>query len=323
MKAWQFTTDTYLKPQRRDAWREAMERLRLPVGDLPAEGAFHAQVSSLTSPMGVEFSVVASTPQEISGRNPHQPAAIWMAVLLEGEATLLDGSREIPIAAGDIVYGPTGQAAGLRLESRFRLLFITAPRVALDHRLLAPSALRLGHLAAGDGINHVFSGLLRATAESLDELTSDQLRPVELALTEFLVACLAQDGGPAARGGAEGARAVQMHRVRQTIEVLLAEPELTLRRVADEDGVSPRYLQKLFAGQGQSFTGYVRGRRLERCRADLASPACAQLSISEICFRWGFNGSAHFSRAFRSAYGQSPREYRRAAIGEAAADLSA
>jgi len=116
---------------------------------------------------------------------------------------------------------------------------------------------------------------------------------------------------------------VQMHRVRQTIEVLLAEPELTLRRVADEDGVSPRYLQKLFAGQGQSFTGYVRGRRLERCRADLASPACAQLSISEICFRWGFNGSAHFSRAFRSAYGQSPREYRRAAIGDAAADLSA
>jgi len=323
LKAWQFTTDAYLKPERRDAWREAMERLRLPVGDLPAEGAFHAQVSSLTSPMGVEFSVVASTPQEISGRNPHQPAAIWMAVLLEGEATLLDGDREIPMAAGDIVYGPTGHAAGLRLESRFRLLFITAPRVALDHRLLAPSALRLGHLAAGQGINHVFSCLLRATAESLDELTSDQLRPVELALTEFLVACLAQDGGAAARGGAEGARAVQMHRVRQTIEVLLAEPELTLRRVADEDGVSPRYLQKLFAGQGQSFTGYVRGRRLERCRADLASPACAQLSISEICFRWGFNGSAHFSRAFRSAYGQSPREYRRAAIGEAAADLSA
>ncbi|MDP1873342.1 helix-turn-helix domain-containing protein [Phenylobacterium sp.] len=318
MKAWQFTTDTYLKPERRDAWREAMERLRLPVGDLPAEGAFHAQVSSLTSPMGVEFAVVASTPQEISGRNPHQPAAIWMAVLLEGESTLLDGDREIPMAPGDIVYGPTGQTAGLRLESRFRLLFITAPRVALDHRLLAPSALRLGHLATVAGINHVFSGLLRATADALDDLTSDQLRPVELALTEFLVACLAQDGGPAARGGAEGARAVQMHRVRQTIEVLLAEPELTLRRVADEDGVSPRYLQKLFAGQGQSFTGYVRGRRLERCRADLASPACAQLSISEICFRWGFNGSAHFSRAFRSAYGQSPREYRRAALGEEA-----
>ncbi|WP_333586686.1 helix-turn-helix domain-containing protein [Phenylobacterium sp.] len=318
MKAWQFTTDAYLKAERRQAWREAMQRLRLPVGDLPAQDVFHAQVSSLTSPMGVEFAVVASTPQEISGRNTDQPAAVWLAVLLEGKARLSDAEQDIAVAPGDIVFGSTGQAAALRLLSRFRLLFITAPRVALDHRLLAPGAVRIGHLPAGEGVNHVFSGLLRATAEALDDLTADQLRPVELALTEFLVACLAQAGGAAASGGAEGARMAQMRRVRQTIEVLLAEPDLTLRRVADEDGVSPRYLQKLFASQGQSFTGYVRARRLERCRADLASPACAQLSISEICFRWGFNGSAHFSRAFRDAYGVSPRAYRRAAGGRQA-----
>jgi AraC-like DNA-binding protein len=42
----------------------------------------------------------------------------------------------------------------------------------------------------------------------------------------------------------------------------------------------------------------------------------ATLSISEICFRWGFNGSAHFSRAFKDRYGVSPRDYRK---GQAAA----
>lgn len=313
MKAWQFTTDAYPREERREAWRDAMTRLRLPVDGLPETEPFRASVSCLTSPMGMEFAVVASTPQEISGRNPDQPAAVWLAQLLEGRATLWDGVREVAVAPGDIIYGPTGMAAALKLQSRFRLLFITAPRVALDHRLLAPFTLGVGRLAAGRGVNHVFSGLLRATAEALDELTSDQLRPVELALTEFLVASLALEGGPAAQGGAAGARAVQLHRVCQTIETLLAEPDLTLRRVADEDGVSPRYLQKLFESAGQSFTGYIRTRRLERCRADLASPACAQLSISQICFRWGFNGSAHFSRAFRDQYGQAPRDYRRAA----------
>lgn len=314
MKAWQFTTDAYPREDRREAWRDAMTRLRLPVGRLPEVEPFRAQVSCLTSPMGMEFAVVTSTPQEISGRNPDQPAAVWLAQLLEGRATLSDGAREVAVAPGDIIYGPTGLAASLRLETRFRLLFITAPRVALDHRLLAPFTLGVGRLAAGSGVNHVFSGLLRATAEALDELKADQLRPVELALTEFLVASLALEGGPAAQGGAAGARAVQLHRVCQTIETLLAEPDLTLRRVADEDGVSPRYLQKLFESAGQSFTGYIRSRRLERCRADLASPTCAQLSISQICFRWGFNGSAHFSRAFRDQYGLAPREYRRAAV---------
>lgn len=48
----------------------------------------------------------------------------------------------------------------------------------------------------------------------------------------------------------------------------------------------------------------------EIVQIDLSSPQHARLSISEICFRWGFNGSAHFSRAFREQYGLSPREFR-------------
>jgi AraC-like DNA-binding protein len=35
------------------------------------------------------------------------------------------------------------------------------------------------------------------------------------------------------------------------------------------------------------------------------------VSITETCFRWGFNDSATFSRAFRAEFGVSPREYRR------------
>jgi len=72
-----------------------------------------------------------------------------------------------------------------------------------------------------------------------------------------------------------------------------------------------RYLQKLFSMSGNTFSGYVRSRRLARCRADLISPLYADLSITEICYRWGFNASSHFSRAFREEFGQSPREYRR------------
>ena len=77
----------------------------------------------------------------------------------------------------------------------------------------------------------------------------------------------------------------------------------------------PMYGRKLFAAAGQNFSTYLRTRRLERCRLDLTSPMFASLSISEICFRWGFNGSAHFSRAFKDRYGVSPRDYRKAQAG--------
>jgi len=308
VKAWRFSTDQHPPAERRAAWREAMTRLRLPVGPGLDAGDEAASVISLVSPMGMEVSLVEAGAQEISGRNPDQPAAVWLAMLLEGAARLDDGLETVEVAAGDIVLGPTGMAAALSLATRFRLLLITAPRVALDHRLVAPKAVRVGRLAAAHGVNHVFSGLLRATAEALEDLTDDQLRPVELAVTEFLAACLATEIAP--RGPA-AARAAQLHRVRQTIETLLAEPDLSLRRVAEAEGVSPRYLQKLFAGGGENFGAYVRLRRLERCRLDLSSPRYAGSSISTICFRWGFNGSAHFSRAFRRQYGKSPREYRR------------
>jgi AraC-like DNA-binding protein len=311
MKAWRFSTETCPPEARSAAWTEVMKRLRLPLGEAPKDEPFHGDVSCLVSPLGMDFAVMSASPQAISGRNPNQPAAVWLVVLLEGEATFFDGRATAPLRTGDIAYGPTGMNAALRLSTAFRLLFISAPRVALDHRLIAPLSLRVGKLPGDSGLGHVFSGLLRATADTLDDLTSEQLRPVELALTEFLVAGLAAEGTPEVLGGAGAARAAHLHRVCQTIETLLAEPGLTLERVAQADGVSPRSLQKLFAFAGQNFSTYLRTRRLERCRLDLTSPMFGALSISEICFRWGFNGSAHFSRAFKEAYGVSPRDYRR------------
>nr|WP_237437709.1 helix-turn-helix domain-containing protein [Altericroceibacterium endophyticum] len=139
------------------------------------------------------------------------------------------------------------------------------------------------------------------------------LRPIESALTELLVAALARTGGAAGRGGAAGARARQFDRICRRIETQLGEPDLSLSSIAQDEGVSTRYLQHLFSRAGQTVSSYVKARRLDRARADLVSPLHAQLTISEIAFRWGFNQSAHFSRAFRARFEESPREVRKQA----------
>ena len=68
-------------------------------------------------------------------------------------------------------------------------------------------------------------------------------------------------------------------------------------------------------GRGDQRGRRVRQRRLERCRRDLLDPASAARPVSVVAARWGLVNAAHFSRAFRAAYGLSPVEYRAMAGG--------
>jgi AraC-like DNA-binding protein len=56
----------------------------------------------------------------------------------------------------------------------------------------------------------------------------------------------------------------------------------------------------------------IQRRRLERIRAILSDPLDPR-RISEIAYQHGFVSRAHFSRAFRTAFGYSPSEAREGA----------
>lgn len=65
------------------------------------------------------------------------------------------------------------------------------------------------------------------------------------------------------------------------------------------------------------MAGWIRERRLERCRRDLLDPALAARPVGAVAARWGLVEPASFSRAFRAAYGLPPAAYRRT-MGRAA-----
>ncbi|MET8996010.1 helix-turn-helix domain-containing protein [Amycolatopsis sp. NPDC004169] len=100
-------------------------------------------------------------------------------------------------------------------------------------------------------------------------------------------------------------------RIQAFIAGNLGDPGLTPETIAAAHHISVRYLQKLFQQEGRTVAGWIRRRRLEQCRRDLADPRLAGRSITAIAARWGFASPAHFSHAFRGAYGVSPRQFRR------------
>ncbi|MFY1673234.1 helix-turn-helix domain-containing protein [Plantactinospora sp. WMMB334] len=95
------------------------------------------------------------------------------------------------------------------------------------------------------------------------------------------------------------------------VESQLADPELSPAVVATAHHVSLRSLHRLFEADGRTVAGWIRQRRLDRCRRDLADPELAGHSIRAIAARWGFPSGGHFTRLFTSVVGMSPLAYRR------------
>src|SRR5690606_21176786 len=98
---------------------------------------------------------------------------------------------------------------------------------------------------------------------------------------------------------------------RQFIERHLQDPNLSAATIAQGLRISPRYLRMLFADDQENVSAYVLRRRLEECAAQIASEGWKHLTITEIAFKWGFNSSAYFARAFRQRFGMTATEYRR------------
>jgi len=308
LKSWRFSTEKGTNHERSGVWQAAMDAVRLPMPAREFDEDFHGDVVGLVSPAGIEFSRLSATPLTISGQYQNQPAGMWLALMLQGSSVFSNQGHRVELACGDILYGPTGRDSTLELGADFRLLYMRIPGTALNPTLVDPATLRFGILSGEARLTRVMCGMLRALGDELEGFDAADIHPVEVALSEFVVASLATANTVRCFG--DRSRAAHFERICRSLDQQLNNADLTLALVSTQQHVSSRYLQKLFEDAGTSFTSYLRDRRLERCRADLMSPAHRGLSISEICFRWGFNDAAHFSRTFRARFGMTPRACR-------------
>jgi AraC-like DNA-binding protein len=99
-------------------------------------------------------------------------------------------------------------------------------------------------------------------------------------------------------------------RILRRIESDYADPDLSPELVAEQIGISKRYLQTLLAASGTSFVQELNATRLERASDILLDPRAGNLAIADIAFRTGFLDPGYFTRLFRKRFGITPREWR-------------
>jgi AraC-like DNA-binding protein len=87
---------------------------------------------------------------------------------------------------------------------------------------------------------------------------------------------------------------------------------LDLEAIAREAGYSRFHFARAFAtAYGETPRAYLTRRRIERAKELLRT---ANLSVTEICLLVGFSSPGSFSGRFRALVGQSPSDYRAAAV---------
>ncbi len=147
---------------------------------------------------------------------------------------------------------------------------------------------------------------MRATVdESADHPTvAADLAAATVALTRALVVSAAGD-----RRARDVLHATLRARVATFVRAHLHDRDLTPARIAAQHHVSLRTLYNAWGDQDGTLADWIVRQRLDRARRDLALDPGAT-TVSGAARAWGFASAAHFTRRFRAAHGESPREWR-------------
>lgn len=216
--------------------------------------------------------------------------------------------REAVLAPGDFVLHESDRDFRWRLEQDGELLVLTWPRACVRIPDTLSRVLTARCLSGGEGLGAIVGRMLHDLVSTPPELTVDGcLRLADEVLD--LVTTVAQEQ---VRPAAEPVRSTDglLRRIDTCLSEHVSDLDLAPTAVAAAHFISTRHLHRLFASRGTTVSQQVLRLRLERARLELRQPSCRDRSITDVARQSGFSDLATFSRAFRTAYGTTPTQYR-------------
>ncbi|MFF0292051.1 helix-turn-helix domain-containing protein [Kitasatospora sp. NPDC004614] len=229
---------------------------------------------------------------------------------LDGTARVFQDGRVVELPPYSLTFLDLSRPFRLVLPPLQRARTLLVPRSVLGLEESALRRLTATRVGSGEGsTGALVLPLLANVGAALGGASPAVQEQIARAVAELLAA-LAVDH--VARTGLDGRCAAPslFDRITASVEASLGDPTLSPQTIADRHGVSLRYLHQLFQRRGDTVGGWIRGRRLAAARQELACPDDPGRTIAAVAAHWGFASASHFSRAFREAYGMSPKQWR-------------
>ncbi|MFG3719498.1 helix-turn-helix domain-containing protein [Streptomyces massasporeus] len=297
---------------RGERWHHAVSRTFIPLDvrlleDDPSPGSIVShRLGSL------QVSRVQAGPQVVtrSRRLIARDGKRFLILTLQrrGSALKEQDGREARIGPGDFSLSDSSRLFRKKVQDAFSFTSFHFPREDLrvrDEDLRALTATAFSGREGSAALVGTYFARLAREAGHLDAPAGRQFAATALDLLALLIN---ERSGRFTPQGPETAAATLV-RVKDHILRHLADPGLAPPGIAAAHFMSVRYLHKLFQAEGVTVGEWIRTQRLERCRRDLPHSPALGHGVAAVARRWGFTSPSHFSRAFRAAYGMTPREW--------------
>jgi AraC-like DNA-binding protein len=307
-----FSTSDLPSAHRVPFWLEVFARQVVHVEiELQSDKLLQADASALALP-GVRLLWCDSSTPAIWNRTKGMLSDgdddFTLLLSLEGAATRTQLGRDLDVRAGEAVGIVQNETALLRYKD-FKYVAIILPHSALApttldieqsvHRVIDRNTPSLELLRSYVALLRKKVGLLDPDPY-LQMLVAGHIRD----LVALSVGATADGTRAAARGGVRAARL-------QAMKAAITEsPGVELAELARQQGVTPRYVQRLFAEDGTTFTDFVLEKKLACAKAMLVGASYADWTIGAIAYQVGFGDLSHFNRTFKRRFGKTPSEVR-------------
>jgi AraC-like DNA-binding protein len=229
----------------------------------------------------------------------HAHDAPLLSLVLQGTATEENGGRSRELTTHSLLYTPSHETHGHRFLTPGRWLNIQFSRSWFSRVGADTSVLPSGPVLIGRGSMVNWASRLGTEIREPDGVS-------QFAIEGALLLLLSDLSRLPSMG--ERRRPRWFPIVEAAIEASIAEPPSVVE-LAALARVHPSHLLRTFRQyHGCTIATYVRRRRIERAREEIAK---SDRPLSMIALDAGFADQSHFTRVFREVFGETPGQYAR------------
>ena len=277
-----------------------------------ADDAFDAQISSRAFGALVltDASSTVGATRLIRGaseirRDPRDHFMLYLVT--DGEVSVVQNDRQARAQAGDLfLYDQTSPFA-LEFQQRYHTVMLNIPRPLMEARVPRAYAFTARRIAGSSGLGTLAGTVVRQLVQLNEISRADIIDRIGASTLDIVATALdAETTGEALVNS-------RSHRLLDHVETYLLanlpDSQLSIETIASALNITPRTLNRVFAIEGTTPMRWVWQQRLTASYRALAEGRIKH--VTEAALSFGFSDVSHFSRAFKQAFGKSPRALKR------------